>query len=75
MILLMELVVETKIEEFLASKVMCRHGLNSYIWKLNKDGQFSMALAWEVTRIKGEPYRWIKWIWYKILPKRISICM
>lgn len=72
---LIELVGETKIEEILALKVVCRQDYDRYIWTPKKDGNFTKSSAWEVTRLKGEKHEWMKWIWHRLIPKKISLCM
>lgn len=59
--LLIELVGEAKTEEIFASKIMCKQGLNIYIWKPN-EGFFTMASTWENIRMKRDTHEWIKWI-------------
>lgn len=46
-----------------------------FIWRPSTIGIFSTKLVWEITRAKGSPQIWLDWIWNKLLPKKISICM
>lgn len=67
--------VGVKTEEILASKAMRRKGSVINIWKLNNDGNFTTAFAWETITSKEATHEWMKWIWRKKIPKNISICM
>lgn len=73
--LLKELVGVTKTEEILMSSIKKKEGSDVFVWKPFIDGKFSTASAWEVIRVKGDEVSWMEWVWHKLLPRKISMCM
>ncbi|KAG2411216.1 hypothetical protein I3760_Q020700 [Carya illinoinensis] len=74
-IALEELVGEEKINEILMSNLNQKVGSDVFVWKPTTNGKFSIASAWEVIRIKGMRRSWMDWVWHKLLPTRVSLCM
>lgn len=73
--LLIELVGEETIEMILASNFKQNQGSDSVIQKINRDGSFSNKSMWEMIRIKGKSHGWMKGVWHKLIPKKMSLCM
>lgn len=46
-----------------------------FIWKPTLNKIFSMTLKREVTIIKGSQHMWMDWVWPKLLPNKVSICV
>ncbi|XP_042980247.1 uncharacterized protein LOC122310438 [Carya illinoinensis] len=45
------------------------------VWLLETSGIFSTKSAWNEVRIKRPKLEWAKWVWHKLLPKKIAICV
>lgn len=69
-----ELVGTDKTIDIVRSIVKIKYDPDKLIWKPKTHGKFSLASAWEVIRNKGTKHNWWKWVWYKTIPKKISVC-
>lgn len=45
------------------------------VWLPEKSENFSTKSAWEAVRVRRPIFEWAKWVWHKLLPKKIAICM
>lgn len=52
-----------------------RNSKDVLIWLPDKNWMFSTKSEWDFLRLKMPRFDWAMWIWNKLLPKKISICM
>lgn len=72
---LTDLVGEEATLEILHNSRAGKSGPDIFVWTPSNDGSFSTSSAWEVVRKKGEQLQWKEWIWHRLLPKRVSLCV
>lgn len=73
--LLNELVGHTKAAEIVNEVGGNRAGLDLVVWKPNRDGVFTTALAWDVIRVQNEEVSLMEWLWKKYLPNKAAVCI
>ncbi|CAI9763513.1 unnamed protein product [Fraxinus pennsylvanica] len=66
---------ETKAAEVVQTIGARKEGSDMVIWKPNDNGDFSTSSAWDIVRVRSPKIPWMKWIWHKFLPKKVSFCM
>ncbi|KAF6139630.1 hypothetical protein GIB67_033634, partial [Kingdonia uniflora] len=42
-------------------------------WALSDDGNFSIKTAWNFWRISVAKIDRMKWLWFKVLPKKVQV--
>ncbi|KAG2720837.1 hypothetical protein I3760_02G052600 [Carya illinoinensis] len=66
------LVSEEMVEKIIASPVQISGGSDVHIWQPNPDGTFFTKYAWHLIRETGPVCLWKKWLWHKLVPKKMS---
>ncbi|KAK4833981.1 hypothetical protein QYF36_014386 [Acer negundo] len=72
---LTELVGEEATLDILHNSRAGKSGPDLFVWTPSNDGCFSISSAWEVVRKNGDHLQWKVWIWHRLLPKHVSLCV
>lgn len=61
--------------ENITQEIRVREGLDIVIWKTTTNGQFTIATAWKLIRVKGELVQGSNWFWHPMLLEKFqSVC-
>ena len=70
---LQQLIGEELVEEVIREIGAGRTGQDILIWKPAAGGEFTIARAWELIRVRGVYHGWMDWIWSKYLPNSLHV--